>query len=308
MFEGPPLGGPGRQLGANGRRLWEGGSVLIDRLQIVDPAKGLRRASGPMGFAAVFRAEPEQVLEFLPEGGGAAFLESEDAGPVLARPNPKDSAADREAITPQCTSGSGVNWVLRFCARRSKALSSQAVRTVPLAEAKQAGAIPREGKTALQPSGLAHFIAEEPAPPIGAPLGKGSRTDLAPAMAHRPVPRQRVLLGWSQTVDILQDLRFRIAPLKLQLAAAGQLQAKQEHSPPAQKADIAGDHGLKARGGHSLERLVEARPAGAGGWDEGAARGEDLPAVRRGSVTRVWTRARASWERCWVRFLRRRWS
>ena len=150
-------------------------------------------------------------------------------------------------------------------------LVHQAVWTGPLGEAEKASAIDRNRKTALEPGGVEHLITDEPAHTIGAQLGKGSRTDMAQKMAQGLVHRQGVLLGLSQAVGIFQDVRFEIAQLKVQLAAAAQLQAKKEQSPPAKEADVIGDHRLKARIGQSLESRVESRPEVADGFDEGAA-------------------------------------
>ena len=65
---------------------------------------------GPAGPWVLRRCSGQSLSRFwnsCQRAGGAAFLESEDAGPVLARTNTKDSAAGREAITPNAQAGLG---------------------------------------------------------------------------------------------------------------------------------------------------------------------------------------------------------
>jgi hypothetical protein len=94
---------------------------------------------------------------------------------------------------------------------------------------------------------------------------------MAQKMAQGLVDRQRILLGSRQAIDIFQDVQFEIAQLEIQLAAAAQLQAKQQQSPPAEKADRISDHRLETRVRQSVEPLVEFRPEVADGSDKSPA-------------------------------------
>src|SRR5882724_3299113 len=78
---------------------------LIDMFQVIDPAEGLPRAVGPLGFEPIFRRELEQFLKFLPERGRAALLESQDIGPLLLCADREDRAAGIEGITAQAKAG-----------------------------------------------------------------------------------------------------------------------------------------------------------------------------------------------------------
>jgi hypothetical protein len=83
--------------------------------------------------------------------------------------------------------------------------------------------------------------------------------------------RQGALLGLSQLVEISQDTQFQVTEFVIQVAAAAQLETKQQQPPPEQKPRFVGDQPLPARVGQLVGPVIEAGPEVANAFKEDAA-------------------------------------
>jgi hypothetical protein len=99
------------------------------------------------------------------------------------------------------------------------------------------------------------------------------------------VNRQGGLLSLGQLVGVVQNTQFQIAQFVIQVPAAAQFEAEQEHPPPQQEARLVGDHFLEAGVGQLIGPAIKPGPKVAEALEEDSAKLYDLPALRRWLVT-----------------------
>ena len=120
--------------------------------------------------------------------------------------------------------------------------------------------------------------------------------------------RPRLLLGFGQAVEIVQDFGAAGIEIEIELAATAELEQVQADPPPDEEPLVVDDQRQKTRIGHVIEPPVKLRPEVEDGCRQRLAEAYNRPFRRFCSWAWLRTRARLSWEISWSRRLSRRCS
>jgi len=96
----------------------------------------------------------------------------------------------------------------------------EALFAVAFVEEEEAGAVDGHDEVSKQAKGIEGLHPDEPADTPSSELGEGAGADMAQKVVEGFVHGQRVLLGASQAIGIVEYLQLGIAQLVVQLAAA----------------------------------------------------------------------------------------
>jgi hypothetical protein len=129
------------------------------------------------------------------------------------------------------------------------------------------------------------FHADEPLGVLVEQLGEGGAADVTDKMIEGLGDGEGVLFGTRQEVEVVEDGAFQIAQVVVGGTPAAQAQSEQEQSPPAEKAAMILDHGLKAGIGQLVQPAGQFREEVADGLEKGPSQGYDLPRLRRLAAT-----------------------
>ena len=163
-----------------------------------------------------------------------------------------------------------------------------------MAEAEVTGAIDSNDEIALEAEVLQGFHADEPLGVLVKQLSESGAADVSNKMVEGLGDGQGILVGARQVIEVVEDSQFKVTQVIVSRTTAAQSQAKEEQSPPAEKAAMILDHGLEAGVGQLVQPVGEVGKEVADGFEKGPSQGYDLPRLRRWAVTWVWMSARDS--------------
>jgi hypothetical protein len=136
----------------------------------------------------------------------------------------------------------------------------------------------------------------------------GRSPGVSQEMIQGVVYRPGLLLGFGQSVEIVQDFGTAGIEIEIELAATGELEQVQADPPPNEEPLVVDDQRQKTRIGDVIEPPVKLGPEVEDGRRQGLAETYNRPFRRFCSWAWLRTRARLSWEISWSRRLSRRCS
>ncbi len=157
-----------------------------------------------------------------------------------------------------------------------------------------AGTVDRDHKPPGEAPAIQRFHPDESANHVRPQGRQRRRPEMPQEVVQRAVHRQRHLLGAREPIHVRQHLRGHIAQVKVQLAPAPQLAAKQQEAPPDEKPFIVVDEGGEAGVGQRVQPGAKLGPEVLDGPVERLPQRYGRPARRFRAVTCPLTCASAS--------------
>jgi len=137
---------------------------------------------------------------------------------------------------------------------------SQAALAVRPTEREETRTVQCNDELAGEAASIECFHADEPSDALGSQPGDCRRADMTDKMIQGFVHRQRLLTAAGRPIDVFEDMRFGIAQLAVELAAAAELAAEQQQAPPHEELLVVLDEGQEAGVGQLLEPGIESGP------------------------------------------------